>query len=130
MGLRCKRPWIILEKAWRKDAQTPEGETEFQRKDQLRKVLNYLSMSIPLFDLGGNGLLLHFLHANGINAFPYHAGMATEERERIQNEFLAGEMDCVVATIAFGMGIDRLTMLLTGRETLREVILFPHLRSK
>jgi ATP-dependent DNA helicase RecQ len=48
-----------------------------------------------------------FLRANGINAFPYHAGMATEERERIQNEFLAGAIDCVVATIAFGMGIDK-----------------------
>ncbi|MFA4904175.1 MAG: RecQ family ATP-dependent DNA helicase [Desulfobaccales bacterium] len=48
-----------------------------------------------------------FLRANGINAFPYHAGMPTEARERIQNEFLAGKLDCVVATIAFGMGIDK-----------------------
>lgn len=47
------------------------------------------------------------LRTNGINAFPYHAGMSTEDRERIQNEFLAGEVDCVVATIAFGMGIDK-----------------------
>jgi lysyl-tRNA synthetase class 2 len=29
----------------------------------------------------------------------------------------------------FGMGVDRLTMLLTGRATIREVILYPHLRS-
>ena len=33
-------------------------------------------------------------------------------------------------TGGFGMGVDRLTMLFTGRDTLREVILFPHLRSK
>jgi ATP-dependent DNA helicase RecQ len=48
-----------------------------------------------------------FLRANGINASIYHAGMATEERERIQNKFMTGEVDCVVATIAFGMGIDK-----------------------
>ena len=33
--------------------------------------------------------------------------MDSEERERIQNQFLAGEVDCIVATIAFGMGIDK-----------------------
>ncbi|MFH1076136.1 MAG: RecQ family ATP-dependent DNA helicase [Pseudomonadota bacterium] len=48
-----------------------------------------------------------FLHNNSINSFPYHAGMDTAERERVQNEFLAGGIDCVVATIAFGMGIDK-----------------------
>jgi ATP-dependent DNA helicase RecQ len=48
-----------------------------------------------------------FLRANGIVSCPYHAGMDSEERERIQNEFLAGEADCIVATIAFGMGIDK-----------------------
>jgi len=48
-----------------------------------------------------------FLRDNGINAFPYHAGMANEEREQIQNEFLAGKIDCIAATIAFGMGIDK-----------------------
>jgi len=48
-----------------------------------------------------------FLHANGFLSCPYHAGMDSRERERIQNEFLAGQIDCVVATIAFGMGIDK-----------------------
>jgi len=48
-----------------------------------------------------------FLHTNGVNAFAYHAGINSEIRERIQNDFFAGEVDCVVATIAFGMGIDK-----------------------
>ncbi len=48
-----------------------------------------------------------FLRTNGIVSCPYHAGMDAEERERIQNQFLAGEVDCIVATIAFGMGIDK-----------------------
>jgi len=48
-----------------------------------------------------------FLCQNEINACPYHAGMDTEKRERIQNEFMNGTLDCVVATIAFGMGIDK-----------------------
>ncbi|PKP56626.1 recombinase RecQ [Candidatus Atribacteria bacterium HGW-Atribacteria-1] len=51
---------------------------------------------------------------NEINAHPYHAGMKSEERELIQNRFMDGELDCVVATIAFGMGIDK--------ENIRRVI--------
>jgi len=51
---------------------------------------------------------------NKINAHPYHAGMKSEERELIQNRFMNGELNCVVATIAFGMGIDK--------ENIRRVI--------
>jgi len=38
---------------------------------------------------------------------PYHAGLDPDHRERVQRAFLAGELDVVVATIAFGMGIDK-----------------------
>ena len=48
-----------------------------------------------------------FLCGNKINAHSYHAGMATEKREEIQNKFMEGTMACIVATIAFGMGIDK-----------------------
>ena len=48
-----------------------------------------------------------FLGANGINVHPYHAGMDNEMREEIQNKFMEGRLACVVATIAFGMGIDK-----------------------
>ncbi len=48
-----------------------------------------------------------FLYQQGINAHPYHAGMKNDEREDIQSRFMAGELTCIVATIAFGMGIDK-----------------------
>ncbi len=48
-----------------------------------------------------------FLKSHHTNASPYHAGMKNEEREHIQNSFMEGQLDCVVATIAFGMGIDK-----------------------
>ncbi len=48
-----------------------------------------------------------FLCAGKINAHPYHAGMDTEKREQIQNKFMDGSLACIVATIAFGMGIDK-----------------------
>jgi ATP-dependent DNA helicase RecQ len=48
-----------------------------------------------------------FLGANNINAHPYHAGMENEKREEIQNKFMDGTLACIVATIAFGMGIDK-----------------------
>ncbi|MBI9035583.1 MAG: RecQ family ATP-dependent DNA helicase [Bacteroidales bacterium] len=47
------------------------------------------------------------LSQKGIHATPYHAGMKNEERERIQNNFMGGDCNCIVATIAFGMGIDK-----------------------
>ncbi|HEX3880393.1 MAG TPA: ATP-dependent DNA helicase RecQ [Bryobacteraceae bacterium] len=42
-----------------------------------------------------------------IRAAAYHAGLDAETRERVQRAFLAGELEVVVATIAFGMGIDK-----------------------
>ncbi|CDZ94899.1 ATP-dependent DNA helicase RecQ [Pseudomonas saudiphocaensis] len=47
------------------------------------------------------------LARNGIPASAYHAGMAHELREAIQQRFMEGELNCIVATIAFGMGIDK-----------------------
>lgn len=47
------------------------------------------------------------LRLTGVNAVAYHAGMSDAERERTQNDFITGKADVVVATNAFGMGIDR-----------------------
>ncbi len=47
------------------------------------------------------------LKVNGINALPYHAGMDAGMRSRHQDAFLNEDADVIVATIAFGMGIDK-----------------------
>ncbi|WP_374442856.1 RecQ family ATP-dependent DNA helicase [Pseudomonas panipatensis] len=47
------------------------------------------------------------LCGHGIPASAYHAGMAYADRERVQRSFMAGTLNCIVATIAFGMGIDK-----------------------
>lgn len=47
------------------------------------------------------------LQKDGISALPYHAGMADEERSRNQTRFLRDDVQIMVATIAFGMGINK-----------------------
>ncbi|MDT0686824.1 DNA helicase RecQ [Autumnicola psychrophila] len=51
--------------------------------------------------------LAQTLQVNGISAVPYHAGLEAKTRSRHQDMFLMEDIDVVVATIAFGMGIDK-----------------------
>jgi ATP-dependent DNA helicase RecQ len=51
--------------------------------------------------------LAAWLTAEGIPALPYHAGLGEAERTRHQDAFLTERVDVIVATVAFGMGIDR-----------------------
>lgn len=51
--------------------------------------------------------LSELLQVNGINALPYHAGLDAVTRANHQDMFLMEEVDVIVATIAFGMGIDK-----------------------
>ena len=51
--------------------------------------------------------LAEVLRANDINARAYHAGMDTPTRTQTQDDFVMDEIDVIVATIAFGMGIDK-----------------------
>ncbi len=51
--------------------------------------------------------LAQILQVNNISALPYHAGMDTEERSKNQDAFLMEKCQVIVATIAFGMGIDK-----------------------
>lgn len=47
------------------------------------------------------------LNRHGIQAEAYHAGLPHDKREGIQQRFMGGRSNCIVATIAFGMGIDK-----------------------
>ena len=51
--------------------------------------------------------LAELLQLNGIKALPYHAGLDNKVRAENQDKFLMEEVDVIVATIAFGMGIDK-----------------------
>ena len=51
--------------------------------------------------------LAQFLEVNGVKAVPYHAGLDAKTRAKHQDMFLMEDVDVVVATIAFGMGIDK-----------------------
>ena len=51
--------------------------------------------------------MAELLKVNGIKALPYHAGMDATTRSNNQDKFLMEEVDVIVATIAFGMGIDK-----------------------
>ncbi len=48
-----------------------------------------------------------YLQTHGMQALAYHAGLDSELRQQIQQQFMRGEVPCIVATIAFGMGIDK-----------------------
>ncbi|MBN2129436.1 MAG: DNA helicase RecQ [Sedimentisphaerales bacterium] len=48
-----------------------------------------------------------FLAGRGYRVAPYHAGMSSEDRKKNQDDFVTEKVDTIVATIAFGMGIDK-----------------------
>ena len=51
--------------------------------------------------------IAHVLQVNGVSAVPYHAGLDAKTRAKHQDMFLMEDVEVVVATIAFGMGIDK-----------------------
>lgn len=75
-------------------------------KDMLPYIKNNERTIIYCQTRNGTDELVYQLKKNNINADSYHAGMNTTNRELIHNKFLDKKITCVVATIAFGMGID------------------------
>ncbi len=79
-------------------------------KDQIRRVLErHAGEAGIVYCLSRREVesLAEWLEGQGHRARPYHAGLPDETRRRHQEEFLQERVDVMVATVAFGMGIDR-----------------------
>jgi ATP-dependent DNA helicase RecQ len=95
----------------------------FDRPNLLYRVLPRASLKRQLLDVlarhqGEAGIvyctsrrevdaLAHWLEETGVRALPYHAGLTDIQRSRNQDAFIRERADVIVATVAFGMGIDR-----------------------
>ena len=76
--------------------------------ERIHKVVSRWKKGIIYCSTRKNVMLVYDeLAGQHVNAVAYHAGMTDEEREFSQNAFVSGRADVVVATNAFGMGIDR-----------------------
>jgi ATP-dependent DNA helicase RecQ len=78
-------------------------------KDIIRFIRNYKGKSGIIYCLSRKKVeeIAQVLQVNGIKAVPYHAGLDAKTRAKHQDMFLMEDIDVVVATIAFGMGIDK-----------------------
>ena len=83
------------------------------KKDALKQIVQY-----ALNNKGKSGIvyclsrkkveqIAETLAVNGVKVLPYHAGKDSKTRSSIQDQFLMQDVDVIVATIAFGMGIDK-----------------------
>lgn len=84
----------------------PKVNTE---KEIIKFIKNYAGKSGIIYCLSRKKVeeLSELLNVNGIKALPYHAGLDAATRAGNQDKFLMEEVDVIVATIAFGMGIDK-----------------------
>ena len=80
---------------------TEKDIIKFIRQNQGKSGIIYCLSRKKVEDLAG------LLCLNGIKALPYHAGLDAKTRAENQDKFLSEEVDVIVATIAFGMGIDK-----------------------
>jgi len=77
--------------------------------DIIKYIKNHLGKSGIVYCLSRKKVeeLANAFQVNGIKALPYHAGLDSVTRKNNQDKFLMEEVDVIVATIAFGMGIDK-----------------------
>lgn len=84
--------------------------TSYINKQKMKSVSSLVAMSPALVYCGTRASVeevTEHLKRKGIDAGMYHAGLTSEERTNVQDKFISGEVKVLVATNAFGMGIDK-----------------------
>jgi ATP-dependent DNA helicase RecQ len=80
-----------------------------QKSKMLDIIKSYHGQSGLVYCIGKNTVdkVTDWLIEEGVSALPYHGGMSSFDREINQDRFLNGEIDVMVCTVAFGMGVDK-----------------------
>ena len=109
-ALMLHEPVEVRGKIFRKNLHiTVEPRIKDGKKQLLEFLANFKNESgiVYAFSRKQTEALAVFLHTNGIKARPFHAGLPTHVKEETFKAFVRDEIQVVVATIAFGMGIDK-----------------------
>ena len=87
-----------------------EGAEQIKVKDSIGKIcLDRKGESGIIYTLSRKSAdsTAKYLRSLGVNAASYHAGLESEQRTRVQDDFIRDDVNVVCATVAFGMGIDK-----------------------
>lgn len=124
-ALRLDQPKEIRGAVFRKNLQI---NVEPRQKDGRRQLLSFLkgyeneSGIVYTFTRKQTESLSAFLQTKGIKARAYHAGLPVDERQETYHQFVHDEIQIVVATVAFGMGIDKSNIRFVVHMTLPKTI--------
>jgi len=109
-ALRLENPKVVRGKLFRKNLTIKVQNRLKDGKAQLLefiKSFNGESGIVYTLSRKSTESIAAFLQSKGIKAMPYHAGLSSELKNKIYADFIADQIEVVVATIAFGMGIDK-----------------------
>lgn len=110
--LRLRNPRIFISSFDRPNLSL-DVRKAYRKRERIRTILDVIgrhpgeSGIIYCLSRKGTEDLAADLKSNGIAAGIYHAGLSSEERNRVQNDFINDRIHVICATIAFGMGIDK-----------------------
>ncbi len=110
-SLRMREPEVVVTSFNRPNLTYRVLEAR-DKKDKLPRILEVIRNSPPPGIIYGFSRkeceeLAGSLRGSGVNTAYYHAGLESAERSRVQERFMTDEVDVVVATVAFGMGVDK-----------------------
>ena len=109
-NLNLQNPKVVTGSLFRKNLTITAQHRQTDGRKQLLSFLNEHANEAGIvyaFSRKQTETTAHYLEKQGFKAAAYHAGLPTDVKNKIFKNFVADELDIVVATIAFGMGIDK-----------------------